>query len=94
MDGIRNVTRKPLRTLQEIVVRCRPYFDRGESQLLSAAERQQYYAALFQLAERGGLESVDWGMRDLARPRDDRQRASQDARRPRPASMGLEKSAA
>jgi DNA primase len=92
MDGIRNFKNQPLQALQDIVARCRPYFDRGESHLLPAVERRQYYAALFQLAERGGLESVDWGTRGASRPRDDRQRTSLDV--PRPSRRDLATNAA
>lgn len=81
MDGIKKLKNEPTRALQEIVARCRPYFDRGASEALPAAERQQYYAALFLLAERGDLLSAGWRTPepDAGRPRDDRQRASQRA---------------
>ena len=79
MDGIRNLRNEPTEALRDIVARCRPYFDRGESQALTPAERQRYYAALFILAERGGLMAMDWQMRDGGRIRDDRARVSLEA---------------
>lgn len=84
MDGIKKLKNETTRALQGIIARCRPYFDRGASATLSTADRQQYYAALFLLAERGDLLSIDWHDRDGSRPRDDRQRASQGTRRPAP----------
>ncbi len=77
MDGIKKLKNEPTRALQDIVARCRPYFDRGASEALSATERQQYYAALFILAERGHLVTADGAMPSRARPRDLRQRAPQ-----------------
>ena len=77
MDGIKKLKNAPTRALQEIVARCRPYFDRGASEALPATDRQQYYAALFTLAERGDLLSAGWRTPDGDRPRDDRERASQ-----------------
>ena len=81
MDGIKKLRNEPTQALQELVARCRPYFDRGTSQMLSPADRQNYYAALFLLAQRDGLVAMDWQMRDGSRTRDDRQRASQESRR-------------
>jgi len=77
MDGIKKLKNEPTRALQEIVARCRPYFDRGASEALSATERQQYYAVLFILAERGHLVTAECAPPVRDRPRDLRQRAPQ-----------------